>query len=125
MDTALLAGRFTDMVISECSAERALEERVLGDVAAERGVAPTDLALDLALATDLETRFRLAVLNTDETITAELLTHPATMIGLSDAGAHASQLCDACAPTELLGKWVRDMNVLTMEDAVRRLSSAR
>jgi len=123
MDTALLAGRFTDMVISECSAERALEERVLGDVAAERGVAPTDLALDLALATDLEARFRLAVLNTDETITAELLTHPATMIGLSDAGAHASQLCDACAPTELLGKWVRDKGVLTMEDAVRRLSS--
>jgi hypothetical protein len=41
-------------------------------------------------------------------VVAELLAHPATMIGLSDAGAHASQLCDACAPTELLGKWVRE-----------------
>jgi N-acyl-D-aspartate/D-glutamate deacylase len=45
------------------------------------------------------------------------------MIGLSDAGAHASQLCDACAPTELLGKWVREKGVLSLEEAVRRLTS--
>jgi N-acyl-D-amino-acid deacylase len=123
MDTSLLAGRFTDMVISEYAPEPALAERALGEVADERGIHPVDLALDLSLTTNLEARFRLAVLNTDESITAELLTHPSTMIGLSDAGAHASQLCDACAPTELLGKWVRDKSVLTLEDAVRRLSS--
>ncbi len=45
------------------------------------------------------------------------------MLGLSDAGAHASQLCDAGAPTTLLGKWVREKRVLTVEEAVRRLSS--
>jgi N-acyl-D-aspartate/D-glutamate deacylase len=123
METSLLAGRFTDMVISEYAPEPALEERPLGEVADERGIHPVDLALDLSLATNLEARFRLAVLNTDESITAELLTHPSTMIGLSDAGAHASQLCDACAPTELLGKWVRDKGVLTLEEGVRRLSS--
>jgi N-acyl-D-amino-acid deacylase len=44
------------------------------------------------------------------------------MLGLSDAGAHASQLCDACAPTELLGKWVRGKGVLTVEQAVHRLT---
>jgi N-acyl-D-aspartate/D-glutamate deacylase len=123
MDTSLLAGRFSDMVISEYTPEPGLQERGLGEVAGARGVHPVDLALDLALATELEARFRLAVLNTDESITAELLTHPSTMIGLSDAGAHASQLCDACAPTELLGKWVRDKGVLTIEEAVRKLSS--
>jgi len=78
--------------------------------------------LDLALASDLQTRFRLAVLNTDPAIVAELLAHPASMLGLSDAGAHASQLCDACAPTELLGSWVRDRGVLSLEDGVRRLT---
>jgi N-acyl-D-amino-acid deacylase len=62
------------------------------------------------------------VLNTDDAITAELLTHPASMLGLSDAGAHASQLCDAGAPTELLGKWVRDKGVLSLEQAVYQLS---
>ena len=54
---------------------------------------------------------------------AELLTHPSTMLGLSDAGAHASQLCDACAPTDLLGRWVHDKGVLALEEAVRRLTA--
>jgi N-acyl-D-aspartate/D-glutamate deacylase len=123
MGGSLLAGRFQDMKISEYAPEPALEERTLAEVAEERGVHPVDLALDLSLATELEARFRLAVLNTDEDITAELLTHPSTMIGLSDAGAHASQLCDACAPTELLGKWVRDKGVLSLEEGVRQLTS--
>ena len=123
MDGSVLAGRFSDIKISEYTPEPALEERALGAVAAERGVHVVDLALDLALATDLEARFRLAVFNTDEAVIAELLTHPATMLGLSDAGAHASQLCDACAPTELLGTWVRERGVLTLEEGVRRLTS--
>src|SRR2546428_4859688 len=65
----------------------------------------------------------MPLLNTDPAIVAELLAHPATMIGLSDAGAHASQLCDACAPTELLGTWVRERGVLSLEEAVRRLTT--
>src|SRR5581483_12082105 len=63
------------------------------------------------------------VLNTDEDVVAELLRHPATMICLSDAGAHASQLCDACAPTDLLARWVREKGVLSLEEGVRRLTS--
>lgn len=123
MDGSLLAGRFEEMKISEYLPDPSLHERSLADVAAERGTHPVDLALDLSLATELEARFRLAVLNTDETVVAELLSDQSTMLGLSDAGAHASQLCDACAPTELLGKWVRDKGVLTLEQAVRRLSA--
>jgi N-acyl-D-aspartate/D-glutamate deacylase len=45
------------------------------------------------------------------------------MLGLSDAGAHASQLCDACAPTYLLAKWVREKGLLPIEEAVRMLTS--
>jgi N-acyl-D-aspartate/D-glutamate deacylase len=118
-----LADPVRNMVIAEFAPDRSLEERPAGEVAAERGVHVVDLALDLALQTDLEARFRLAILNTDEATTAELLTHPATMLGLSDAGAHASQLCDAGAPTDLLGRWVRDQGVLSLEEAVRRLTS--
>src|SRR5262249_14517616 len=54
---------------------------------------------------------------------AELLVHPGTMLGLSDAGAHASQLCDACFATHLLGHWVREKGTLTLEEAVRMLTS--
>jgi N-acyl-D-aspartate/D-glutamate deacylase len=118
----VLGAALQGMEISEHAPEPALEGRQLGELAAERGVHPVDLLLDLALASDLESRFRLAILNTDESVVAELLTHPATMMGLSDAGAHASQLCDACAPTDLLGRWVREKGVLALEEGVRRLT---
>ena len=36
-------------------------------------------------------------------------------MGLSGAGAHVSQLCDACLPTDLLGNWVREREVLTLD----------
>ena len=123
IDGGRLAEGFRSMQITEHPPDPSLAERRLGDVAAERGVHPVDLALDLSLASGLETRFRLAVLNTDEAVVAELLRHPASMLGLSDAGAHASQLCDACAPTELLGTWVRERSVLSLEEAVRRLTA--
>jgi len=123
IDGGLLTRAFHDMQITEHPPDASLAERRLADVAAERGVHPVDLMLDLSLASGLQTRFRLAVLNTDEAVVAELLRHPATMLGLSDAGAHASQLCDACAPTALLGKWMREKRVLSLEEAVRRLTA--
>jgi N-acyl-D-aspartate/D-glutamate deacylase len=112
------------MVITECPGEPALADRGVAEVAAERGVHPVDLVLDLALATDLEARFRMPIANTDEAEVADLLRHPATVLGLSDAGAHASQLCDACAPTHLLGHWVREKGVLSLEEGVRQLTSS-
>ena len=90
---------------------------------AERGQHVVDVVLDLALASRLEARFRIAVMNTDEAAVGELLRHPATVLGLSDAGAHASQLCDAGFATHLLGRWVREKSVLTIEEAVRMLTS--
>jgi N-acyl-D-aspartate/D-glutamate deacylase len=115
--------RWSDLAISDFPPDRSLEQRSVSEVAAELGVAPVDLALDLALETDLAARFRFAAANADDEIVAELLAHPAAMLGLSDAGAHASQLCDAGAPTTLLGKWVREKGVLSLEEAVRRLTS--
>jgi N-acyl-D-amino-acid deacylase len=65
----------------------------------------------------------MPIANTDEGIVAELLNHPATVLGLSDAGAHASQLCDANFATHLLGYWTREKGVLDLEQAVRMLTS--
>ena len=53
---------------------------------------------------------------------AELLADERTLLGLSDAGAHATQLCDACFSTHLLGHWVRDRKALSLETAVWRLT---
>jgi len=44
-------------------------------------------------------------------------------IGLGDGGAHLDMLCDSGYPTYLLGTWVRERGVLTLEQAVQRLTS--
>ena len=99
-----------------------LAETFLADYARARGQHPADAITDLSLETGLRTRFSMAILNLDEDEVQMLLTHPATHIGLSDAGAHVSQLCDACFPTYLLGHWVRDKQALSLESAVHKLS---
>ena len=117
------AGSADRIWISSCPTERRLEERTLAEVAGEKGVDPVDLMFDLALASDLGTRFRMAIVNFDEGEVAELLADPHTVLGLSDAGAHASQLCDACFSTHLLGHWMREKGALPLEEAVRMLTS--
>jgi N-acyl-D-aspartate/D-glutamate deacylase len=119
----LLTGSWERTVVSEHPGDPSLCERSVAEIAAERGVHPADLALDLALESDLETRFRVAMMNTTEPTVAELLRHPAVMLGLSDAGAHAAQLCDAGFSTHLLGRWVREKGALTIEEAVRLLTT--
>ena len=108
--------------ITWCPSDRSVEQQRLSDVARDRGVDPVDLLFDLGLASDLTTRFRQEIVNFDEDEVAELLLHPDTIIGLSDAGAHANQLCDACFATHLLGHWVRERGTLTLEQAVWMLT---
>ena len=113
---------FQEMTIS-WSADASLLERKLVDLARERQVDPVDLMLDLALASDLQMRWRIALLNFDESEVREILADPHVVLGLGDGGAHMSQLCDACHPTYLLGHWVRERGALSLEEAVRRLTS--
>ncbi|MCU1345192.1 MAG: N-acyl-D-aspartate/D-glutamate deacylase, partial [Acidimicrobiia bacterium] len=52
-----------------------------------------------------------------------LLQADGVLIGLADSGAHVGQLCDACFATDLLATWVRDRGVLSLSEAVRKLTS--
>ena len=113
---------FLEMVISGTN-DASLLERKLVDLAQERQVDPVDLMLDLALASDLQMRWRIALLNFDESEVGEILADAHVVLGLGDGGAHMSQLCDACHPTYLLGHWVRERGALSLEEAVRRLTS--
>src|SRR5438445_3084890 len=92
------------------------------DLAAERGVEPMDAVIDLPLDEDLETRFRVVLANDEEEEVGQLLQDERAVLGLSDAGAHASQLCDACFSTHLLSHWTREKGVLSLEQAVWRLT---
>jgi N-acyl-D-aspartate/D-glutamate deacylase len=94
----------------------------LGELATQRGGTALDVAVELALAEDLATRFRIVMINDDEAQVGRLLQNPSMLLGLSDAGAHTSQLCDANFATYLLSRWVRELGVLTLEQAVWRLT---
>ena len=118
-----LAGWAERAVISVAPGHEDMEERQLSHVAADEGVDPVDLALDLSLETNFGIRFRFPVVNFVEEEVEELLQDPNMLVALSDAGAHASQLCDACYSTHLLGHWVREKGALELERAVQMLTS--
>ncbi len=91
--------------------------------AASVGLHPIDLMLDVALADGLSTRFWVVFGNDDVDALGRLLADDRVVVGISDAGAHASQICDAVFATSLLQEWVRERQVLTLEQAVRHLTS--
>lgn len=101
----------------------ALEQRTLAEIAAAQGRDPLDAMLDLALAEDLHTVFTAQLLNSDEMAVARLLTHPHSLVSLSDAGAHLTFFNDAGFGLHLLGHWVRERGVMTLADAARRLTA--
>ncbi len=102
---------------------RRFEGRSVAEIAAEEGRRPLDWMLDLALEEDLRTTFVAVLLNSDDGAVARVLTHPASAIALSDAGAHLSFFCDAGFGLHLLGYWVRGRGAMTLEEGVRRLTS--
>lgn len=56
----------------------------------------------------------------------EMLTDPATLLGLSDGGAHCGQICDSSLPSFMLAHWVRDRSRgprLPLEFVVKRQTS--
>jgi N-acyl-D-aspartate/D-glutamate deacylase len=94
----------------------------VAELASARSLPIADAFVELALEHGLETRFNIPVANLDEAELASLLTDRRTIIGLSDAGAHANQQCDASFATYLLGYWCRERSALSLEDAVWRLT---
>jgi N-acyl-D-aspartate/D-glutamate deacylase len=116
--------RFEKVTIDETSVHHDLVGGpTIAELARQQAKEPIDVLIDLALAEDLRTRFRVVVMNDDPVEVGQLLSDPDTLICLSDAGAHASQLCDADFATNLLRTWWRERGVLSLPEAVRRLTS--
>jgi N-acyl-D-aspartate/D-glutamate deacylase len=121
------AARWPKVSVQETAAYPDTAGVPLDELARARGTTPFDLMLDIALADEAlgngaPTRFRVVLENDADDEIGALLADKRTLLGLSDAGAHASQLCDACYSTDLLGHWVRERKALSLEDAVWRLT---
>jgi N-acyl-D-amino-acid deacylase len=119
--------RWDTFEVMESTAHPELVGERLARVAAATGADPLDALLELAVAEpDLKAlRVRAIIANDDADGVALLLHEPRCTLGLSDAGAHVGQLCDAPLPTDLLGGWVRDRGVLDLEDAVHKLTKVQ
>jgi N-acyl-D-aspartate/D-glutamate deacylase len=93
--------------------------------AAERvGRTPQDVVLDWLLERDGKALLfapLASYVDHDHEAIREMMTHPRTVLGLSDGGAHCGLICDASMPTYLLTHWVRDRSRgdrLPLEQAV-------
>jgi N-acyl-D-aspartate/D-glutamate deacylase len=122
LEQAPMKPRWETCEISESALYPELEGRRVDALARERSCDPLDVICDVAVDEDLATRFRIYIANDEPARVSELLTHRQVVLGLSDAGAHVGQLCDAPLPTDLLGTWVRDREIMPVEKAVRKLT---
>jgi N-acyl-D-aspartate/D-glutamate deacylase len=86
-------------------------ERSLAALAAARGQAPEQLALEQLLANGGRGLLYLPLLNYPDgslDSTHVMFSHPDTIAGLSDGGAHVGTICDGSVPTSNLTHWTRD-----------------
>jgi N-acyl-D-aspartate/D-glutamate deacylase len=67
--------------------------------------------------------FNALLLNSDEAAVARMLRHPCSLVSLSDAGAHLTFFNDAGYGLHLLGHWARDLKILDLPVAVKKLTS--
>ncbi len=104
----------------------AMKGRTLGEIAKELGADPFDVLLDLALSEGLQTSFASPTEGQTDAeswrLRAESWIDPRTIVGASDAGAHLDMLDTFAFTTQLLGRGVREMKLISIEEAVHQLT---
>jgi N-acyl-D-amino-acid deacylase len=101
-----------------------LKGRTIAEVAKEQGKHPIDVMLDISVEEDLKAEFAMAnFINNDQAALTQIIKHPLTLLGASDGGAHTKFLTLGRYPTYFLSHWVRDKQIMTLEEAHWRLST--
>ena len=78
--------------------------------------------LDIAVAGDLKVGFATKLLETPPEAMKEIATSPVALPGVSDGGAHTKFVTTARYATELLSLWVREHEIMSLEEAHWRLA---
>ncbi len=95
----------------------------VGEIAARERKHPIDAMLDVAVAGDLRVGFATVLLETPPASMRDLLNCPVSLPGVSDGGAHTKFVTTGRYPTELLSLWVREHELISLEQAHWRLSA--
>ncbi|MGH7112168.1 MAG: N-acyl-D-amino-acid deacylase family protein [Stellaceae bacterium] len=98
------------------------EGKTLGQIAQMQRKGIIDAFLDLAIEENLDSEWLHGEINVDDAAMAQILSYPNAIIGLSDGGAHVQFQSGFGFSTRLLAEWVREKGVLSLEQAVRRLT---
>ncbi len=98
--------------------------RYLTEIGAERGVGPVEALLDIGVLDRLETQFAFMGISGDnEAALEEILKSPATIVGISDGGAHLQTFPTCEYTTHFLKRWVGEKETFSLEEGVRELTS--
>jgi N-acyl-D-amino-acid deacylase len=100
----------------------ALPHPSLADIAKQRGVAPAEAMIDIAMENNLKKFFRQPLANENMDDALALMRHPDSCVTFSDSGAHVSQIMDSSLQTHLLSHWVRQEEAFTLEQAIRMIT---
>ncbi len=98
-------------------------EDSLGHIARTRGESVVESFLHLNIESNGRVVFYYPFLNQRLDPIEYMIKMPVVAMGLADSGAHVGQIMDASQPTWLLAYWVRERQLLTIEDAIRRWTS--
>jgi len=96
----------------------------LAALAAATGEQPVETYLRLLRDTDGAALFTVQFFNRSIDALEDLLTSDWALPGLGDAGAHVGQIMDAGWTTFVMRYWARERGVYSVEEAVRRMTSA-
>ena len=111
---ALLTHAFGNMFRLERDGRLDYEPRAEDSIAAEAAATSTSseaIVYDMLMENDGRGYIYLPLLNYSKfnfDHIAEMMNHEATILSLSDGGAHCGVICDASFPTYMLSYWVRD-----------------
>jgi N-acyl-D-amino-acid deacylase len=111
-----------EIVEPQLPKNKSMQGKNLAQIAAEQGKDPLDAFLDLAVEEHLDTVFVLTEINVDPEAVATLLSSPYTVVGLSDGGAHVQFDSGVSFSTRLLGYWVREKQIMSLEEAVHQIT---
>jgi len=110
------------MIKAATAANKHLEKKSVAEIAGIRHQDVIDAFLDLSLEEGLETEFQTSSTNGDEQAVAEIICSPYVLVGQSDAGAHLIYDAGFGYATRLLGYWIREKNIMSLEEGVRKLT---